>query len=94
MGSKDRRQRFAVLIYRQGGRCALCSELMCPSCHPPCHARATFDHIIPYRDGGRHWLANLRLVHYVCNMKREGQVIFGSDRECPISRKVFIDGKV
>ena len=31
----------------------------------------SIDHIVPYSQGGSHDVSNLRLVHYVCNMRRK-----------------------
>jgi hypothetical protein len=69
----DRKKTLQALRERDGWSCAICKEAFDdpPPSHP--HPKSVnIDHLSPVWKGGAEELSNLRLAHYVCNMKRGG----------------------
>jgi hypothetical protein len=63
-----------VLRQRDGWKCQLCGDAFDdPSPVHPDRRSVTIDHIVQVWKGGTDDLANLRLVHRICNMKRNGE---------------------
>lgn len=52
-----------ALIIKQKGRCPVCGEPL-EYTQP-----VEVDHIIPYKQGGKHTMSNLRMVHFECHRK-------------------------
>ncbi len=60
---------LAVFI-RQGGRCAMCGDLLAPTL-PSRHPLAMeFDHIVAYTDGGTHQADNIQALHKQCHIEK------------------------
>lgn len=60
----------AKLVERDGLECHLCGELidlMVPTFR---HEGVSIDHLVPVKDGGETSMANCRLAHRLCNMRR------------------------
>lgn len=53
---------LALLADRQAWDCNICGETLIEVFH------ACFDHRVSLHDGGPHTWANLRAVHYACNL--------------------------
>lgn len=71
--------RVEDIIDRWGNECYLCRKPV--SLHEPFGPQsANIDHIIPRSAGGASTLENLRLVHYVCNLRK------GASLVCPHCR--------
>lgn len=65
--NKDRYGRAKIRMYKQqNGRCSLCDEPLLDF-HK---GRPTLDHQIPKSMGGTWAIANLRLAHQQCNIRR------------------------
>lgn len=77
----DKRRAWRKRLFdAQGGRCIWCAKPMsliarktAPSrAGQPARDFATFEHLVPRRDGGRKADPNIALAHYKCNRRREG----------------------
>jgi hypothetical protein len=72
-GVRNPRVAFDVLFAYQGGRCAYCLRGMTIR---PCHTKftrqtdATFDHVVPIKEGGRRARWNLVLACAACNQAK------------------------
>jgi hypothetical protein len=72
-GALDRKKVIAALRARDGWACQICgAALDDPSPAYPHPMSAQIDHLEPAWKGGGEDLANLRLAHRVCNMRRGG----------------------
>ncbi|WP_103379738.1 HNH endonuclease [Pseudonocardia dioxanivorans] len=58
------------IFVRDNWTCQLCNEPVDQLLAYPHHMSASIDHIVPVRDGGSHTRANVRLAHYICNVRR------------------------
>jgi 5-methylcytosine-specific restriction endonuclease McrA len=70
---QTRREWASILHHRQNGLCALCGFRFASDDVNEALRKAygpTFDHIVPYAAGGSSDIENLRLVHYLCNLRR------------------------
>lgn len=67
-----RRAVKSLVAERDGWRCGICGDLVDPSCRFPDPLSASVDHIVLVAVGGSNDLANLRLAHLGCNMRRGG----------------------
>jgi 5-methylcytosine-specific restriction endonuclease McrA len=72
--AKTRAQWRETLMDRQDGLCAICGHRFAAPDEVnesvEVEYAATFDHIVPRSQGGTDDVANLRLVHYRCNVAR------------------------
>jgi 5-methylcytosine-specific restriction endonuclease McrA len=60
----------AAVAARDGHRCQICGRKVIMTLVVP-HPRApTMDHVIPLAEGGADTAANVRLAHFICNVKR------------------------
>lgn len=58
------------IILRDGGKCQICGRKVALSKEVPHPLSPTLDHIIPLSKGGKHDPKNVRLAHFVCNLKK------------------------
>jgi 5-methylcytosine-specific restriction endonuclease McrA len=61
----SRRQRLAVILQRDGGRCVWCARLLDTAL-----VSATTEHVVPKVKGGPSWLANEVAACSRCNSRR------------------------
>ncbi|MFI0162596.1 HNH endonuclease [Streptomyces albidoflavus] len=60
-----------LAIYRRDGWiCQICHSLVDPSRAWPDMWCATIDHHVPLSAGGEHTLDNVRLAHWICNLRK------------------------
>jgi hypothetical protein len=59
-----------VLAERDGWTCWLCEQPVDPSLTYPDHGYRSVDHVIPLGRGGAHTYENVRLAHWICNVRR------------------------
>jgi hypothetical protein len=55
---------------RDGWRCGICHRAVDPKLRYPDPTSASIDHIIPIARGGTHEPRNVRLAHWICNVRR------------------------
>lgn len=62
--------RWRYIIERDGDACWLCHEPVDTAAKAPSALSPTVDHVLPLARGGSDADDNLRLAHFVCNMRR------------------------
>jgi 5-methylcytosine-specific restriction endonuclease McrA len=67
MKTKQKRDRRARLLKKNGSRCYLCHETFLPN-------QLTLDHLKPRSRGGSNKLENLRLACFPCNNRRSNRL--------------------
>jgi 5-methylcytosine-specific restriction endonuclease McrA len=67
MKTKQKRDRRARLLKKNGSRCYLCHETFLPN-------QLTLDHLKPRSRGGSNKLENLRLACFPCNNRRSDRL--------------------
>ena len=70
---------YRLVIQRDGWVCGICSGAVVAD-------DLSFDHIIPFRDGGEHVFENVRVTHAACN-SRKGELESRDARVAAIRRK-------
>jgi len=68
-GQRVRRRFLDTLLERDQGICQICQQQI-PEDPANQWEMATADHIVPISRGGEDSLANLRLTHMICNVRR------------------------
>jgi 5-methylcytosine-specific restriction endonuclease McrA len=63
-----------VLIERDGNLCHICNQEIDLSLARNSRFGATIDHVIPLSKGGVDELANLKLAHWICNIKKGNRI--------------------
>jgi 5-methylcytosine-specific restriction endonuclease McrA len=58
-----------VVAERDGWTCWLCDELVDPDVKWPDVRCRSIDHVMPLSKGGLHRYANVRLAHFICNVR-------------------------
>jgi 5-methylcytosine-specific restriction endonuclease McrA len=73
--SSVRKRRLKDQLYaKQDGKCWLCDKVMSIGPGFVNHPKmASFDHVIPRAKGGTNKVANLKLAHRDCNIRRGGK---------------------
>lgn len=69
-GVPQYRVKRAAVIVRDEGRCQICRELVDLDAGPYEPMSVNLDHVVPRSCGGSHDVANLRLTHRACNLRR------------------------
>lgn len=70
LSTKARRSKRRQLLERDGLVCWICEGPIDPDAPLDSDQGLSVDHVKPRRLGGRHDLANLRLAHKGCNVRR------------------------
>lgn len=60
---KQRKRQRSLLMWQQGPWCGICDRLI-PK------GDGSLDHVVPFAEGGRNHVHNLRLAHRSCNSSR------------------------
>jgi 5-methylcytosine-specific restriction endonuclease McrA len=68
------------IILRDGGKCQICGRKVKVSKEVPHPLSPTLDHIIPLSKGGKHDPQNVRLAHFICNLKKKDGISDGGDQ--------------
>jgi 5-methylcytosine-specific restriction endonuclease McrA len=59
-----------VLIQRDGNVCHICLDVIDLSLPRNSRFGATIDHVMPVSKGGADTLENMKLAHWICNIKK------------------------
>ncbi|MER6098344.1 HNH endonuclease signature motif containing protein [Streptomyces sp. NPDC001728] len=65
----------SYLADRDGLKCHLCARKLSLVTKRPNPGYASIDHVIPLSVGGTNDLANLRLAHLVCNLRKRAKAM-------------------
>jgi 5-methylcytosine-specific restriction endonuclease McrA len=65
----------AYLANRDGLKCHLCKRGLGLTTKHPEPGYASIDHVLPLSEGGTNDLANLRLAHLVCNLRKRAKAM-------------------
>jgi 5-methylcytosine-specific restriction endonuclease McrA len=60
----------ANLYFQANGQCGICNEPIDTTIKYPDQMSLSIDHIIPRSKGGSDNITNLRVAHWICNIKR------------------------
>lgn len=79
--SLNRRRAIGQLTKRDGWKCQICHQSFNRQAPAHPHPRSvTIDHVVQMWKGGTDDIANLRLAHRICNMRRNGLELSPSQR--------------
>ncbi len=70
LSTKSRRSKRRQIVERDGLVCWICEGLTNPDAPLDSPQSLSVDHVQPLHLGGRHDLANLKLAHKGCNVRR------------------------
>lgn len=72
IGGKNRRRVLRSLLKRDGSRCCFCGRKIDLNAEPDSKEHVSFEHVIPWSEGGTNAITNLKLAHRGCNSHHGG----------------------